>query len=187
MTDREKAIVMAYTGTCMLSGDKFQIFHKYVEDIIGRSVSTHELADKYVQDEIKKKAKADFIALCEEQGSCVDAVSRQAVIDKKILIELPDGQSFYSIDPNDIICMPRVTPVACIATVKINKEDMQELVDEKVKELKAMIDNRITCKDCVYNVKNGKNTTIQTMCAIGHRSFTRDHNTFYCADAERRE
>jgi len=65
MTDREKAIVMAYTGTCMLRGDKFQIFHKYVEDIMGRPVYTHELADKDVQNEIKEKAKADFIALCD--------------------------------------------------------------------------------------------------------------------------
>ena len=30
MTDKEKAIVMAHTGICMLTGDKFQIFHKYV-------------------------------------------------------------------------------------------------------------------------------------------------------------
>lgn len=67
MTDREKAIVMAYTGVCMLSGDKFQIFHKYVEDIMGRSVYTHEMAIKAVDDEIKEKAKADFIALCAEQ------------------------------------------------------------------------------------------------------------------------
>ena len=64
MTDREKAIVMAYTGFCMLSGDKYNIFHKYVEDIMGRTVYTHELADKMVIDEIKEKAKDDFIALC---------------------------------------------------------------------------------------------------------------------------
>lgn len=32
MTDREKAIVMAYTGACMLAGDKFQIFHEYVKE-----------------------------------------------------------------------------------------------------------------------------------------------------------
>ena len=69
MTDREKAIVMAYTGICMLTEDKFQIFHKYVEDIMGRPVYTHELADKDVQNEIKEKAKADFIALCDECGA----------------------------------------------------------------------------------------------------------------------
>ena len=67
MTDREKAIVMAYTGVCMLSGDKFKIFHEYVENIMGRPVYTHEMAIKAVDDEIKEKAKADFIALCAEQ------------------------------------------------------------------------------------------------------------------------
>lgn len=67
MTDKEKAIVMAYTGVCMLSGDKFQIFHKYVEEIMGRPVYTHEMAIKAIDDEIKEKAKADFIALCAVQ------------------------------------------------------------------------------------------------------------------------
>lgn len=67
MTDREKAIVMAYTGVCMLSGDKFQIFHKYIEEIMGRPVYTHEMGIKAIEDEIKNRSKADFIALCVEQ------------------------------------------------------------------------------------------------------------------------
>jgi len=67
MTDREKAIVMAYTGTCMLKGDKFQIFHKYIEDIMGRPVWTHELGS--LADMIKEKSKADFISLCANEDS----------------------------------------------------------------------------------------------------------------------
>ena len=67
MTDKEKAIVMAHTGICMLSGDKFQIFHKYVEEIMGRPVYIHEMAIKAISDEIKEKSKADFIAICAEQ------------------------------------------------------------------------------------------------------------------------
>lgn len=66
MKDREKAIIMAYTGTCMLTGDKFEIFHEYIEELMGRPVLTHELANKKVQDEIKEKSKADFIKLCDE-------------------------------------------------------------------------------------------------------------------------
>ena len=66
MTDREKAIVMAYTGRCMLTGDKFQIFHKYVEDILGRPVWTHDIG--WLENEIKEKSKADFIALCADEG-----------------------------------------------------------------------------------------------------------------------
>ena len=66
MTDNEKAIVMAYTGKCMLTGDKFQIFHKYVEDIMGRSIMTHEIG--LLANEIKEKSKADFKALCADES-----------------------------------------------------------------------------------------------------------------------
>lgn len=64
MTDKEKAIIMAHTGMCMLSGDKFQIFHKYIEDIMGRPIMTHEIG--LLEAEIKEKSKADFYALCLE-------------------------------------------------------------------------------------------------------------------------
>ena len=46
MTKKEKAIIMAYTGVCMLNGGEFQHFHKYVEELMGRPVFTHELADE---------------------------------------------------------------------------------------------------------------------------------------------
>lgn len=67
MTDKEKAIVMAHTGVCMLTGDKFQIFHKYIEDILGRPVLTHEIG--WLENEIKEKSKADFIALCADDAN----------------------------------------------------------------------------------------------------------------------
>lgn len=66
MTDREKAIVMAYTGVCMLAENKFRIFHEYVEDIMGRPVQTIEMGMDSVADEIKEKALPDFLKLCEE-------------------------------------------------------------------------------------------------------------------------
>lgn len=66
MTDREKAIVMAYTGVCMLTGNKFRIFHEYVEDIMGRPIQTIEMGMDSVADEIKEKARPDFLELCEE-------------------------------------------------------------------------------------------------------------------------
>lgn len=64
MTDREKAIVMAYTGIVMLKGDKFKVFHGYVEELFGREVYTHEFL--LLHDEIKERSKADFLKLCEE-------------------------------------------------------------------------------------------------------------------------
>ena len=69
MTDREKAIIMAHTGICMLAGDKFQIFHKYVEDIMGRPIWTHEMGIETIADEIKAKSRDDFIALCADESS----------------------------------------------------------------------------------------------------------------------
>ena len=67
MTDREKAIVMAHTGICMLTGDKLQIFYKYVEEIIGRPIMTHEIG--LLAEVIKEKSKDDFISLCKDERS----------------------------------------------------------------------------------------------------------------------
>lgn len=65
MTKKECAIVMAYTGFTMLSGEDFRIFHRYIEDILGRPVYTHELASNSVINEIKEKSRYDFLKLCE--------------------------------------------------------------------------------------------------------------------------
>ena len=64
MTDREKAIVSAYTGYAMLTGNKLCEFYKYLEEILGRPIMTHELAFKSVWDEIHEKSKPDFVAIC---------------------------------------------------------------------------------------------------------------------------
>lgn len=64
MTKHECAIVMAYTGKCMLTGNDFQIFHEYIEELMDRPVFTHELAFKEVSDEIVKRSKKDFLELC---------------------------------------------------------------------------------------------------------------------------
>lgn len=64
MTKRDLAVLMAYTGVCMLEGEDFNIFHKYVEDLMGRPVFTHELGK--LANEIRERSKADFIAFCEK-------------------------------------------------------------------------------------------------------------------------
>lgn len=66
MTDKEKAIVMAYTGIAMLVGDKFDIFHQYIEEKMGRPIWSHELAFKEMWAEIKEATKEDFNRLCRE-------------------------------------------------------------------------------------------------------------------------
>ena len=52
MTNREKAIVMAYTGFVMLCGNQLSIFYEYIEELFGRPVYTHELPE--LADEIRK-------------------------------------------------------------------------------------------------------------------------------------
>lgn len=71
MTNREKAVITAYTGVCMLYGDEFQHFHKYVAELMGRPVFNYELANKAIWDEIKEKATPDFLKLCAEP-ECMD-------------------------------------------------------------------------------------------------------------------
>ena len=61
MTKQEAAIIMAYTGTTLLTGDDFSIFHKYIEEKLKRPVWTHELADKAVEREIKEATREEFI------------------------------------------------------------------------------------------------------------------------------
>lgn len=51
----------------MLTGTKFAIFHKYVEDIMGRPVQTLELGTELVSDEIRERSRDDFIAICKEE------------------------------------------------------------------------------------------------------------------------
>ena len=87
MTDKEKAVVMAHTGICMLTGEKFSIFHKYIEELMGRPVFTHELANAETVNQIKEKSKEDFLKLCKDEFTpepCEDCVSRKDAIETAI-------------------------------------------------------------------------------------------------------
>lgn len=67
MTDREKAIITAYTGYVMLTGDKLGIFYRYIEELLGYMPYTHELADKKLIEKIHDLSKDDFIKLCKDE------------------------------------------------------------------------------------------------------------------------
>lgn len=84
MTDKEKAIVMAYTGVVMLKGDKIQIFYKYVEKIMGRPILTHEMAQ--LSTKIKEKSKDDFMTLCKESTN--EWTYNEKNIKRKEIIEM---------------------------------------------------------------------------------------------------
>lgn len=61
LTRRQGAIISAYTG--ILCG-KWEDTHEYIEEKMGRSVWTHELADRSMWESIKEASKCDFVAIC---------------------------------------------------------------------------------------------------------------------------
>lgn len=65
MTEKEKIIVSAYTGYLMTD---FSKVHEYIEKKLDRPVWTHELADKSVWEEIRKKSEDDFLDLCKNDS-----------------------------------------------------------------------------------------------------------------------
>ena len=89
MTKRECAIVMAYTGVCMLAGENFSIFHKYIEERLGRPVYTHELPE--LEEEIKEKTERDFLKLCK---TATDENTKEEVL-KIINEEMKELQPTY--------------------------------------------------------------------------------------------
>lgn len=62
MTLHEKVVLSAYTGILMCD---FAEVHKYIEKILERPVWTHELASEALLNEIKEKAKSDFLKIIE--------------------------------------------------------------------------------------------------------------------------
>ena len=62
MTLHEKVVLSAYTGILMYSMDEV---HKYIEKLLGRPVWTHELASEALWEQIKEKAKPDFLKIIE--------------------------------------------------------------------------------------------------------------------------
>ena len=86
----------------MLTGDKLQIFYKYVEDIMGRPVYTHEMAIKAVADEIKEKSQADFMALCTDESSSENPSKWIPVSER-----LPEENDVYLVAVNSLGCPTR--------------------------------------------------------------------------------
>ena len=84
---------------------------------------------KQIAEWLKELKKLKKLACCEDCVSRIDLVNKLEVIDKRY------GSDFYWEVRKIVDSLPSVKPVACIGTVKFNKEDMQELVDDAVKEL----------------------------------------------------
>lgn len=64
MTLKERVIVETYTGVVMTSAEERSETHKYMEELMGRPLFTHELADQSIVEQLKEKSKPDFLTLC---------------------------------------------------------------------------------------------------------------------------
>jgi hypothetical protein len=64
LTREQAAIIGCYTG---ISAGPFEDIHKLAEELLGRPVWTHELANKEVWEQLKEKVKPQFIAICAER------------------------------------------------------------------------------------------------------------------------
>lgn len=134
MTDKEKAIVMAYTGVVMLKGDKIHIFYKYVEKIMGRPILTHEMAQ--LATKIKEKSKDDFIKLCEESTSeCAPGdycISIQAAIEAMSKLEQDDIDLYGCKIPEGFDSTPAIEDLKKIKPITPQTK-MQEEKNEATK------------------------------------------------------
>lgn len=113
-----------------------------------------------------------------EQQPSEDCVSRQAVLSKAELIELEDGQSFMSIDPEDVKALSPVTPTHCIAEVRFSKDDLREICNERI-EIEC---THGICKDCTKSKILNDFEGYSIVCSrFGRMAVNPD---FYCADFE---
>ena len=63
LTDRDRAILTAYTGYALLTGEKMTAFYEYCREKLKRPVLTHELKDAALWEELKKASEEDFYSL----------------------------------------------------------------------------------------------------------------------------
>lgn len=64
LTRQQGAVLGAFTG--ILCGEMSDL-HEYIEKIMGRPVWTHEMGQQSIADEIKEKARPDFLALIAQE------------------------------------------------------------------------------------------------------------------------
>lgn len=65
MTNREKIIISAYTGLLVCD---FSDLHEYIEKALERPVSTRELTDEQVWNEIKEASKDEYEAISQNKN-----------------------------------------------------------------------------------------------------------------------
>lgn len=162
MTDREKAIVMAYTGIAMLTGDKLNIFYEYLSELYHRPVYTHEIPNL----DIKEKATQDFLDLCKNDDDKfkkrTEVVIHQLREDNERLNELIEDIKEEITD--SYVYFRQVngeTPYVkalryCLETIKdFTKKSIQRRECGNCSML-GVIEDPIDCVDCLKYMKEDK-------------------------------
>lgn len=129
MTDEERKIALY----CL------KVSSDYHSEVCQECIKFHNC------DHVGKDDVTETIIKALEQEVCGDAVSRQDV-DQNIYDYAESNGLSYANMKNAILDLPSVTPTRCIATVQFSKDDLQEIVDEKVKEF-TLVQNWIPCSE----------------------------------------
>lgn len=66
LTPHQGAVVSAYTGVLACN---FDVFHEYVERVMGRPVFTHEFAGEGFAEALKQASRQDFLDICQGADS----------------------------------------------------------------------------------------------------------------------
>ena len=115
-----------------------------------------------------------------EKEPCNDVISRQDVLNTldstdKFLDETRTIECYKTLLEECYKNLPSVTPTKCIATVKFSKEDMRELIDEKMKDI---VVERKKGKWIPHRAKYDETAPIYE-CSICHKN-NGFENTNYC-------
>ena len=112
-------------------------------------------------NDMPKKEALEMAIKALEQEPCENTVSRQAVLDKKELVELEDGQSFYCISPEDVETLPPVTP----------KQRTGHWVESYINQIKGCNDigHFYVCTECgrYINLSQGAKLSDYPYCHCG--------------------
>lgn len=92
MTKKEAVVIEAYTGVCMLKGEDRNLFYKYINQLMGRKVYTHELP--VLINEIKEKAKPDFIKICKNMDKKIKTRKFRAMTNAEFYITYAGEKNF---------------------------------------------------------------------------------------------
>lgn len=63
LTREQAAIIGVFTGVAC---GPFSDIHEKAEKLLGRPVFTHEMGDPEIWEELKRKVKPEFLAICHE-------------------------------------------------------------------------------------------------------------------------